>query len=303
MAMLMMAPLSQAGVMPNISAFFEVGDLCSLDATSTEIQESMANGEGKPVAWLTAASHAGLSFGDVDKKSIKAVFGAVKNHHFKIQPPTIAVSTSRAAKELCQATQQMKNMRMQHLGSGGEIAEPFIARFSFTPECVKMYLANPHVTIYSIPVAMTVGKAVLQVSLAWHAEKTWLHTEAKCKGTFKPVIMQLRTVSSPLTIRKHFCVWGKSRQEQEGDGLCCMLPTEATLADILCKDGILCVGLVSDLAEVDGELPLGFNLRRTSPPMISCALDSHATNGLPGQRLNALHLDMPRRSMRKLLRS
>jgi len=298
-------PISQAGVIPNISAYLGFLDLCSLDAASKEILASMANFEGKPHPWLSAAMHGGLSFDDADKTSIKAVFGVFQNRHLQLRPRTVFVHGSKGAKQLTQAAQQMKNLRAQHLQSGGAIADPFIARFCFTPEDVKSYLAQPTVPLYSNPISLNIGKTCLQVALGWNKGKTWLYTEVTHEESLKPFSIQLRSASSLLAIRTHLRIW-RLRQEAEVDALFCMPPTSTAFADILCTDGILCAGLVCDHNELDSmETPIVPHLLSMAP---SCEV-SFDTVGTPVQSLNALHLDMPRlskgsvHSMMKLLRS
>ena len=78
----------------------------------------------------------------------------------------------------------------------------------------------------------------------------WLSTIVATRNAFKPFRIQLRTVSSALTMRKQFTVWSPEQEEQKGDGLCCKLQKQKAFADSL-RNGILCIGLACSLDTTD----------------------------------------------------
>merc|ERR1719253_935510 len=178
----------------------------------------MEHFEGQPYAWITAAKQAGISFGDVNKSSIKAVFGMLKKLGVELCPMTISLQTSKGAKELVQAAQQMQSTRCQRLAGGANVAEPFLAHFRFGRDAVSKYLAKPDRPVYSIPTFVHIGETAIKMELGWHREKTWLKTEVFSDdgNSFQPLMVQLRTISSPLTMRQSFRIW-KVQQGQEGD--------------------------------------------------------------------------------------
>jgi hypothetical protein len=299
-----MTSFLQAGVVSKVFAFFEIRDLCLLDATSKDMQVSMAAFEGRPHAWIEAAKHQGFSFPqDANKKAIKEVFAQLRTLVLKLRPRTLHLHTGKGVKEFIQAAQHMKNLRLQHLRDGGQIAEMFLIRFRFDPESVAEYVADPSKPVFSREEIMAVGSRssiILEVELGYHRGKVLLATEVYCheedsdRALFKPFSIQLRTVSSPLTVWKTFNIW-REQQEQEGTGLCFMSQTSSQFTDMLSKDGILCMGLTCDLLY---DTLVDSPTMRVVPPISSnSACDGglfSTSGGMPAQNLNALHLDMPR---------
>ena len=74
----------------------------------------------------------------------------------------------------------------------------------------------------------------------------WLSVSATSRSPFAPIGIQLRTVASPLKMRKSFNVWYLQEEPQKGEGLCCVLQTPEALANDM-KNGILCAGFVGCL--------------------------------------------------------
>jgi hypothetical protein len=242
--------LTQSFFISDISAYLEVLDLCSLDATAKDI--SMASRDGHAYAWRTAATHANLSLGGVDKTSVKAVFGAVQKSDHDLHRSTIMLKSTNDVQAFLKATEQTKKAKDKHVQAGGKIGETFLTHISFTPEDVKSYLADPHAAVTSRPIPITIGKDTIELTMTWHRDAMWLsvHATPSAEKSFKPFGIQLRTVSSPLTLRKDFQV-RNSKEKQQGTGLCCMLQSPSAFAQNM-ESGILCTGLLHDLETTRG---------------------------------------------------
>jgi hypothetical protein len=237
---------SQEHVISHITAYLGVEDLCRLDAVSRELSESMAHWEGKPRAWLTVAEDAGLSLANVDKASIKEVFRAVRHSKCMLSDEALLVHSKQGVDDLAKAAEQMRTMQSKHLQAGGRVAETFTAHLCFQAADVDAYLADPRTPVTSLPIFMTMGDKVnVKMMLTWRDGSMWLAAFALCDGRFQPFGMHLRSVSSPLILRKDFTVWPLDFQQQ-GSGLCCTVQKHADLAKSL-KAGILCTGLLHDL--------------------------------------------------------
>jgi len=226
-----------------------VRDLCSLDATSKKTLAHLDNPGEKPNVWLQVASEAGLCLVGADKVSIKSVLGVVLSKHISQRPETLVVSSHRSAQEISKAVQNMQYMRTKHLKDGGRIAEAFVTQFHFTREAVEQYVADPDRPVSSIPIRMAMaGNAMMKVVLTWYEGTMWLsmrQTGPK-KRPFQPFAIELRTVSSPLTMRKDFMVWRPFNEQRfRGHGLCCMLGSSSAFAENM-RGGILCTGFVHD---------------------------------------------------------
>ena len=89
--------------------------------------------------------------------------------------------------------------------------------------------------------------------LTWQQGTMWLSVRATSRSPFAPIGIQLRTVASPLTMRKSFNVWCLQEEPQKGEGLCCVLQTPEAFANDM-KNGILCVGFVGCLGTVQASI-------------------------------------------------
>lgn len=253
--------LSQGCVVSNVASYLEIGDLCTLDAASKEISMNIVDeDEETPYAWLAAANHAGLCLVDVDKRSIKATFGALKNCEQILRPDAPLLYSKRGSQELVKAAQQFKNMELKHLQVGGLIAKTFITRFYFSSKDIESYIAAPKAAVTTMPISVSMGKGTIDIALTWHKGTMLLATQAKCDEHMQPFIIHLRAISSPLMMRKEFEVW-RANDTQEGSGLCCTSQKASDFAQSM-QDGILCIGLMLD--SKDGASPPSKNARLAS---------------------------------------
>lgn len=256
--------LSEGHLISKISAHFEVSDLCNLEAASKDFSGHLA--------WLTTASNAGLLIAEADRSSIKALLFAVRGADLLLRPQTIIGHSSKGVQALAKAALQMRKMETEHLSSGGLLSKTFTTHFQFTPEVTQSYLANQHSMLSSIPVPIDLGNGVvIRMALIWYKGTVSLSLHATPEDEFQPVTVQLRSVSSPLVIRKVFKV-RRSEDTLEGCGLGCMTQTATAFAENM-KVGILCVGLVHDF-----------------DPIIVHECDARYTCSKSG---NALALDIP----------
>jgi len=228
-----------------ISAYLGLSDLLSLEAASKDISDNMANPGGKPLAWVTAATQAGLYVVDGNKSSIKAALLAVSTFDRAVDFKGISIEDGKSAKELTKAADQIRKIKIKHLQAGGQFADTFIARFSFSPEDVEMLQGDLRATVRSLPISMVIGNNALVLTLIWSRTATRLLVLAEDEASFKPVSVQLRSISSPLILRMEFC-FGKPGGEVEGCGLCDTLQSPQALTKSM-RGGILCAGIVADL--------------------------------------------------------
>jgi len=220
----------------------------------------MVSHDGKPYVWLEAAEHAGVSLTDVDKALIKKVIGVIHNGNLDVSPNTVLVCSQKEAQDLSKAADQMKNMKSKHLQSGGTIAEAFVTNFTFSPEVVETYLADPKAAVTSLPTPITIGGKAVFLALTWREDSMWLSAVGSHSGACEPLCIQLRSVSPALTMRKEFKLpvpaaepilflnFAKRgvRKETQGTGLCCTMQGRKAFANNM-KAGILCTGLACDL--------------------------------------------------------
>ena len=185
--------LSKNRVVSHMSEYLEFLELCALDGSSKRISLAIAKH-----AWPAAAVHAGLSLIGVEQKtSIKAVFGAVRDHDQRSE--AIFLPSSKSAQDLIKATQHMKNMTTKHLDLGGQMASSFLFKFQFEPEDVESYIADPHREVSSIPLLMSMGQNTIELTLTWRGDTMWLSADAVHATSFDPFSIQLRAVSPTLT--------------------------------------------------------------------------------------------------------
>lgn len=226
----------------DISAYLEVSDLCAMDAAAKEISVHMASWDGKRYwyAWLTVAMNA-------DKSSISALLHAVRGPFDVVLCPLLERS-SKGALELTKAALQMKKMEIKHMSVGGLYSKTFITRFQFTPQDIQSYLVDPYVAVSSVTVRIDMGdNVVVRMVLTWHKGTMLLSTHVTPEYAFQPLAVQLRSISSPLIMRKTFKL-KRLMDTQEGSGLCCMTQTPTAFAENM-KKGILCAGFVHDFVE------------------------------------------------------
>lgn len=244
--------LAEDFLVSHTCCYFEVLDLCSLDAVSRRISVGYATTD----AWRVAASYAGLSLVGVDKSSIKALCSAVRkacrNFGPGYSPGMSLMLSDSSALELTKAADHMERMRSMHLGAGGTNAVTFIHTFWFDEEDVDLFLEDPDMGaqgVSSHPTTLTIGNETFELSLTWRGKTMWLtvnSTQEQPAGhTFNPFVIRMRAVANSLCMWKNFQVC-RPYGVQRGDGLCCMLELPEALADQM-EDGIICAGLAHDV--------------------------------------------------------
>lgn len=229
----------------NIFAYLGVSDLCNIDATSQSSSSGMANHGGKPLVWIKAAKQSGLAFINADKASIKGALTAVKRCNQVLFQQVFLVDSDKVAKALFSISGQMSTSKNKHLQVGGKMAESFVAHFRFAPEVVEAYLADTEVAVRSLSVGIQIGNNLTKMVLRWRKGKIWMATRASRARAFQPFGIQIRSVSFPLVICKHFFVLHEVEKELDGFGLSCMMKEPLALAEVMRK-GILCFGFVHD---------------------------------------------------------
>jgi len=235
-------------VLSKICGFLGVGELCSLDAMSKDMFVGLCSPGDKPNVWLQVAFAEGIILEGVDKVSIKSVLGAITSKHISHRPQTLLVHSHQGAEELSKAVQQMQYLRTRHLKGGGRIADAFVAQFFFSPEAVELYVADPGRPVSSLPIKMAMAGTAMKVVLTWREGTIWLSMRQidAMDRPFQSFAVDLRTVSSPLTMRKDFAVCCAFNERRfRGHGLCCMMGSPSAFAENM-RGGILCAGLVHD---------------------------------------------------------
>lgn len=235
--------IAEDRVISCISNYLEFLDLCLLDATSKQVSLGLANWQGKPHAWLTAALQVGLNFVGIEKSCIKAAFSVMEGHDFRAD--SITVSSMKGAQELIKAVQLVKNLRTRHLESSGVIAISFVIYLYFPARDLEAYRADSEAAVSSIPIMIDLGNTVTEMVFTWCEETMWLSTHAVKREPFMPFSLQLHAVASPLTMRKYFTVQ-KPQEVQRGGGLCCTLQKPNAFIDTM-QAGILCTGFARSL--------------------------------------------------------